>query len=256
MQVNYRSTFIASLWHNNPALVQLLGLCPLLAVSTTTINGLALGLATMATVILSNLLVSSTRRWLMWEVRIPIFVLLIAGTVTSIDLVMNAWWHELYLTLGIFIPLIITNCAILARAESFASRNGIPESLVDGIATGLGFALALTLLGSIRELVGQGTLMVDADLLFGPGAASWRFTLPESYDGLLVALLPPGAFIILGLLLAARNLIATETGDLKESNIAVSRVAESNLSGSSNAAEIINHSNHQLTSQRRETPLS
>ena len=211
MQTNLRTVWLAGLWHNNPALVQLLGLCPLLAISTTAINGLGLGLATMVTVVLSNVLVSTVRHRLIPEIRIPIFVLLIAGTVTCIDLIMNAWWHELYLTLGIFIPLIITNCAILARAESFASRNNVFTSLIDGLATGIGFALVLTVLGGIRELVGQGTLLSDAELLFGPLAASWQLNLPDSYRGLLVALLPPGAFIILGLLLATRNLIASKS---------------------------------------------
>lgn len=206
------------LWHENPALVQLLGLCPLLAISTTAINGLSLGIATMVTVILSNVLVSSVRHWLIQEIRIPVFVMLIAGSVTCIDLIMNAWWHELYLTLGIFIPLIITNCAILARAEAFASRNGIFKSLLDGIATGLGFALVLTLLGGIREILGQGTLLAEANLLFGPTGASWQITLAEDYSGLLVALLPPGAFIILGLILAARNLIATSQAAVNSRN--------------------------------------
>ena len=172
----------------------------------------------MATVILSNALVSTVRHRLIQEIRIPVFVLLIAGTVTCIDLIMNAWWHDLYLTLGIFIPLIITNCAILARAESFASRNTVFSSLIDGIATGLGFALALTVLGGVRELIGQGTLLSDAELLFGPVAATWQLSLPESYRGVLVALLPPGAFIILGLMLATRNLIAARSLTAANSN--------------------------------------
>ena len=218
MQTKYRTIWLEGLWHNNPALVQLLGLCPLLAISTTAVNGLGLGLATMATVILSNALVSTVRHRLIQEIRIPVFVLLIAGTVTCIDLIMNAWWHDLYLTLGIFIPLIITNCAILARAESFASRNTVFSSLIDGIATGLGFALALTVLGGVRELIGQGTLLSDAELLFGPVAATWQLSLPESYRGVLVALLPPGAFIILGLMLATRNLIAARSLTAANSN--------------------------------------
>lgn len=202
------SALTAGLWRDNPALVQLLGLCPLLAVSTSAINGLSLGIATLLTVVLSNVLTSALRHWLIAEVRIPIFVLLIAGCVTCIDLIMNAWWYDLYLTLGIFIPLIITNCAILARAESFASRNGVIASLADGIANGLGFALVLTLLGSIREILGQGTLLAGADLLFGTQAAHWQLTLSEHFTGLLVALLPPGAFILFGLMLAVRNLLA------------------------------------------------
>lgn len=213
MTTHRRSLWIDGLWTNNPALVQLLGLCPLLAVSTTAINGLSLGIATLATVVLSNFLVASIRHWLIQEIRIPVFVLLIAGTVTCIDMIMNAWWHELYLTLGIFIPLIITNCAILARAEAFASRNTVWASIADGVATGLGFALVLTLLGGIRELLGQGSLFSDAHLLFGAVANDWQLTIGTDGGGLLVALLPPGAFIILGLMLAAKNLlIATLAG--------------------------------------------
>jgi electron transport complex protein RnfE len=211
MTTRLKTLWLDGLWSNNPALVQLLGLCPLLAVSTTAINGLSLGIATMATVIVSNFLVASIRHWLIQEIRIPIFVLLIAGAVTCIDLVMNAWWHELYLTLGIFIPLIITNCAILARAEAFASRNSIGSSVVDGIATGLGFALVLTLLGGIRELLGQGTLLSDAHLLFGETAKDWQLSIAGESGGLLAALLPPGAFIILGLMLATRNLLIHDT---------------------------------------------
>lgn len=193
------------IWAGNPALVQLLGLCPLLAVSNTTINGLSLGIATLFTLVLSNFFVSATRHWLLHEIRIPVFVLLIAGIVTSIGMIMNAWTHALYLELGIFIPLIITNCAILARAETFASKNNIGRSVLDGMATGIGFALVLITLGAIRELVGAGSLLADAHLLFGPMATHWQFQLSENYRGLLIAILPPGAFIILGLLIALRN---------------------------------------------------
>lgn len=221
-----KSLWLDGLWTNNPALVQLLGLCPLLAVSTTAINGLSLGVATMATVILSNFLVAGIRHWLIQEIRIPIFVLLIAGAVTCIDLVMNAWWHELYLTLGIFIPLIITNCAILARAEAFASRNTVGSSVIDGIASGLGFALVLTLLGAVRELLGQGTLFSDAHLLFGAMATDWQLSINGDSGGLLAALLPPGAFIILGLMLATRNLLignsastTHHTAELKDDSV-------------------------------------
>lgn len=202
------------LWRKNPALVQLLGLCPLLAVSNSAINGFTLGLATMATLVLSNGCVSITRQWLIQEIRIPVFVLLIAGIVTMTGMLMNAWTHELYLTLGIFIPLIITNCAIMARAEIYASKNPLLPSLIDGLAMGSGFALALIALGSFRELIGTGTVMADAHLLFGEGARDWAFGLPENYRGLLVAILPPGAFIMLGLLLALKNCISTATETL------------------------------------------
>ncbi len=204
---NLQSIWIDGLWRNNPALVQLLGLCPLLAVSNSTINGLSLGLATMATLIISNVSVSATRHWLISEIRIPVFVLLIAGIVTSISLLMNAFTHQLYLSLGIFIPLIITNCTILARAEAYASRQRIIPAALDGLAMGLGFALVLTALGALRELIGTGHLLANADQLFGAMASDWRISLPDSYRGLLVAILPPGAFILLALLLAARNII-------------------------------------------------
>lgn len=195
------------IWSGNPALVQLLGLCPLLAVSNTAINGMSLGIATLFTLVLSNFFVSTTRHWLLHEIRIPVFVLLIAGIVSTIGMTMNAWAHELYLELGIFIPLIITNCAILARAETFASKNNIWPSVIDGIATGCGFALVLITLGAIRELIGTGTLLADSRLLFGPIATHWQFQLPADYRGLLIAILPPGAFIILGLLIALKNAI-------------------------------------------------
>lgn len=193
------------LWSGNAALVQLLGLCPLLAVSNTLINGLSLGLATIVTLVLANSCVSATRHWLLYEIRIPVFVLLIAGIVTSIGMAMNAWTHDLYLELGIFIPLIITNCAILARAESFASRNPVIISAIDGFSTGLGFALVLIALGGIRELIGTGTVFADAHLLFGPIADNWTLRIGESYRGLLIAILPPGAFILLGLMIALKN---------------------------------------------------
>ena len=162
------------LWSNNVALVQLLGLCPLLAVTGSFINGLGLGLATMMTLILSNTCVSLIRHWTRPEVRIPIFVLIIASIVTSIELAMNAWFHELYLVLGIFIPLIVTNCSIIARAEAFASRNTVLDSALDGFMMGLGFLLVLVTLGSLREIIGQGSLFANAHLMFGEAAAHIR----------------------------------------------------------------------------------
>ena len=204
-QISIPGIFSERLWSGNTVLVQLLGLCPLLAVSNTMVNGLSLGLATVMTLVLANISVSSTRHWLLYEIRIPVFVLLIAGIVTSIGMIMNAWVHELYLQLGIFIPLIITNCAILARAESFASRNPVVISAIDGFSTGCGFALVLITLGAIRELIGNGTVFADAHLLFGPIARHWTIQIGDSYPGLLIAILPPGAFILLGLLIALKN---------------------------------------------------
>ncbi len=193
------------LWTNNVALVQLLGLCPLLAVTATFINGLGLGIATLITLVLSNTFVSIIRHWTRPEVRIPIFVLIIASIVTTIELVMNAWFHELYLTLGIFIPLIVTNCSIIARAESFASRNSVLDSALDGFMMGMGFLLVLITLGAMREIIGLGTLFADAHLMFGPAAEAIQLTLDEDYPGFLLAVLPPGAFIGLGLLIALKN---------------------------------------------------
>ena len=196
-----------ALWTNNVGLVQLLGLCPLLAVSNTTINGLGLGLATTLTLVASNTTVSMIRNWVRPEIRIPVFVLVIATIVTIIELAMNAWLHELYLILGIFIPLIVTNCSIIGRAESFASRNGVRDSALDGLSMGLGFAAVLILLGLIRELIGSGTLLANAHLMFGDSARNWTITLSEDYPGVLFAILPPGAFIGLGLLVALKNVI-------------------------------------------------
>jgi electron transport complex protein RnfE len=195
------------LWNNNVALVQVLGLCPMLAVTGSFINGLGLGLATMLTLMLSNLSVSTIRHWVRPEVRIPIFVIIIASIVTTIELAMNAWFHELYLILGIFIPLIVTNCSIIARAEAFASRNGILDSLLDGAMMGFGFLLVLVTLGSLREIIGSGTLFNNAQLMFGESARGWLLTLGDDYPGFLLAILPPGAFIGLGLLIALKNLI-------------------------------------------------
>ena len=193
------------LWDNNPGLVQLLGLCPLLAVTGTAINGLGLGLATIFVLTLSNLAVSATRRWISPEVRIPVFVLIIATLVTIVDLVMQAWFSQLSRTLGIFIPLIVTNCAILGRAEAFASRRGLLPALSDGLAQGAGFALVLVVLGAGRELVGQGTLLADAHLLLGDWARVLELRLLPEQAGLLLAVLPPGAFIGLAFLIAWRN---------------------------------------------------
>lgn len=207
MNDGYTKIARTGLWDNNPALVQLLGLCPLLAVSNSLINGLGLGLATTVVLGASNLIVSLSRHWLRNEIRIPVFVLLIASLVTATELAMNAWFHELYLSLGIFIPLIVTNCAIIGRAEGFASKNPPLPSLVDGLAMGAGFAATLVVLGAARELIGQGTLFDGAQMLFGPAASSWKLSLFAQEHGFLLALRPPGAFIGLGLLIAGKNLI-------------------------------------------------
>jgi electron transport complex protein RnfE len=204
---NYRQLINNGLWTNNPAFVQLLGLCPLLAVSNTVINGLGLGLATTLTLIASNIMVSLIRHWVRPEIRIPVFVLIIASTVTIIELSMNAWFHELYKILGIFIPLIVTNCAIIARAEAFASKNTVSASFIDGLFMGLGFTAVLVTLGAMREAIGFGTLFQQAHLMFGEAARELTITLFDDYRGYLLAILPPGAFIGLGLLIAGKNIL-------------------------------------------------
>ena len=207
MNIEQQKIIKNGLWTNNVALVQLLGLCPLLAVTSSLVNGLGLGIATLITLVLSNSFVSVIRHWTRPEVRIPIFVLIIASIVTAIELAMNAWFHELFLVLGIFIPLIVTNCSIIARAEAFASRNTVLDSALDGFMMGLGFLLVLVLLGGLREIIGRGTLFADAHLMFGPAAESLELTLSADYPGFLLAVLPPGAFIGLGLLIAVKNSI-------------------------------------------------
>ena len=204
-----RQIFLAGLWQQNTGLVVLLGLCPLLAVSNTVVNAIGLGLATTLTLVFSNLAVSLARRALRPEIRIPAYVLIIASVVTVIQLLMQAWFHDLYRVLGIFIPLIVTNCAIIGRAEAFASKNKPLPSLVDGLATGLGFCLALVALGALREVVGRGTLMSQARLMFGDLGDSLQIVLIPNHPGFLLAMLPPGAFIGLGLLIAGRNWLNT-----------------------------------------------
>ncbi len=209
MQIDYQQVFSDGIWRQNTGLVVLLGLCPLLAVTNTVINGLGLGLATILTLVFTNLTVSLTRGLVRPEIRIPAYVLIIASVVTVIELLMQAWLYDLYRVLGIFIPLIVTNCAILGRAEAFASRNAPLPSVADGLATGLGFCLALVALGAFREVIGHGTLMSQAGLLFGDLGASLQLSIIPDYPGFLLAMLPPGAFISLGLLIAAKSWLDT-----------------------------------------------
>ena len=205
-----KTLFKDGMWANNPALVQLLGLCPLLAVTSTVTNALGLGLATLLVLVGSNVTVSIVRNWVPKDIRIPVFVMIIAGFVTIVQLMMNAYTFGLYQSLGIFIPLIVTNCAIIGRAEAFASKNTVPLSAFDGLMMGLGFMLVLVVLGAMRELIGQGTLFDGADLLLGPWAASLRIEVFSFDNQFLLAILPPGAFLGLGLLIAAKNVIDTQ----------------------------------------------
>ena len=198
---------VEGLWKNNPALVQLLGLCPLLAVTATVINGLGLGLATMLVLIGSNVTVSLVRNIVRNEIRIPVFVMVIAAFVTIVQLLMNAFTYELYLTLGIFIPLIVTNCAIIGRAEAYASKNAVLPAAVDGLMMGAGFTAVLMVLGGMREALGSGTLLAGADRLFGSIATNWTITLFDTEQPFLLAILPPGAFLGMGLLIAVKNII-------------------------------------------------
>lgn len=195
------------LWDKNPALVQLLGLCPLLAVTGSVVNALGLGLATMLVLTGSNIVVSLVRNRVTDVIRLPAFVMIIAAFTTCTELVMKAFTFELYQILGIFIPLIVTNCTILGRAEAFASKNPVLPSALDGFMMALGFGLVLVVLGAIREILGYGTLFADMDLLFGPTAASWEIDLLHIDTGLLIAVLPPGAFLVAGFLIAFKNII-------------------------------------------------
>lgn len=195
------------LWKNNPGLVQLLGLCPLLAISNTFINALGMGLATIAVLTASNFVIALSRPVVREEIRIPMFVLVIAGFVGIIQQVMQAWFYDLYAILGIFIPLIVTNCIIIGRAEAFASRQPLWASTLDGLSMGVGFTLILLMLGGLREIVGSGTLFADATLIFGAWAEGMTLSLSENARGILLFALPPGAFLGLGFLVAIKNAI-------------------------------------------------
>ncbi|WP_335917753.1 electron transport complex subunit E [Shewanella chilikensis] len=203
----YRDIAWQGLWKNNPGLVQMLGLCPLLAVTSTFTNALGLGLATAVVLIGSNTTVSLVRNFVPKEIRIPVFVIIIAALVTAVQLLVNAYAYGLYLSLGIFLPLIVTNCVIIGRAEAFASRNSPMDAAFDGLMMGIGFTLVLMVLGGGREILGQGTLFDGADLLLGPWAASLRIEVWQVDTPFLLAMLPPGAFLGMGLLIALKNAI-------------------------------------------------
>jgi electron transport complex protein RnfE len=195
------------LWSNNTGLVQLLGLCPLLAVSNSAVNALGLGVATVLVLTLTNTMIALLRGLVREEIRIPIYVLIIASVVTAVELAINAWLHELYRVVGLFIPLIVTNCAVMGRAEAFAARQPVGKSALDGFAIGLGFLVVLFLIGAMRELIGNGTLFARAGNLLGEWARPLETTVIANYRGFLLAILPPGAFGALALLIAAKNWI-------------------------------------------------
>jgi electron transport complex protein RnfE len=209
---NYRTIVKDGLWDNNGVLAMLLGLCPTMAMTTSATNGLGMGLATAVVMAASNLLVAMFRKYITQEVRIPVYILIVAAMVTVVDLVMNAWMHELYKVLGLFIPLIVSNCLPLARLEAFASKERVLPSLLDGIAMGIGFTIALTGIGAVREILGSGTLFADASLLLG---ASFKFLelrlLPESAST-LVMILPPGGFLVAGLAVVVKRIFDLRAG--------------------------------------------
>lgn len=208
-EYKYKEMAKNNIWVNNVVFAQMLALCPLLAVTSGATNGLGLGIITTLVMVLSSLLVSLIRPLLTPQVRVPIFILLIATLVTIADLAMNAWLHELHKVLGLFIPLIVTNCAILGRAESYASKNPWLPSMVDGFTTGIGFTLALVILGGFREVIGSGTLFANASLLLGDAFSSIEMTLLPDYRGMLLVILPSGGFIMLGVLLSGKRLLDT-----------------------------------------------
>ncbi|CUU23950.1 MULTISPECIES: electron transport complex subunit E [Duffyella] len=202
-----KNLLVGGLWKNNSALVQLLGLCPLLAVTSTATNALGLGLATTLVLVCTNSGISLTRRWVPSEIRIPIYVMIIASVVSCVQMLINAYAYGLYQSLGIFIPLIVTNCIVVGRAEAVASKTSVPLAALDGFAIGMGATCAMTVLGSLREIIGNGTLFNGADLLLGPWAKALRIEVVHFDSPMLLAMLPPGAFIGLGMMLAAKYLI-------------------------------------------------
>lgn len=206
-EFDYRRIIKDGLWDKNVVFSQKLALCPLLAVTTTATNGLGMGIATTFVMITAAVVISMLRQIISAEVRIPVFILLIASIVTLLDMFMNAYLHELHKVLGLFIALIVTNCVILARAEAFASKNPIRPAVMDGLMMGLGFTFGLVVLGSVREMLGTGTLFANASLLLGDSFAFLETTLIPEYKGMLLMILPTGGFVTLGFLLAAKQKI-------------------------------------------------
>lgn len=201
-----------ALWDNNVVFAQVLALCPALAVTGTATNGLGMGLATTAVMVVTGLLVSLLRNVITPQVRIPAFIIVIAMVVTLVDMALNAWLHELYKVLGIFIPLIVTNCAILGRAEAFASKESGSRAAYDGLMMGLGFTLALVLLGAVREIFGSGTLFANASILLGSAFKHLEMVIIPEYGGFLLLILPPGGFLVLGFLMAGKRMVERRLG--------------------------------------------
>jgi electron transport complex protein RnfE len=212
MAGQYKTIVKDGLWENNGVLAMLLGLCPAMAMTGTATNALGMGLATAAVMAASSMLVGMFRNQITQEVRIPVFILVIAAMTTLVDLFMNAWMHELYKVLGMFIPLIVSNCLPLARLEAFAGKNSTLPSLMDGLFMGIGFTIALTMIGAVREIVGSGTLFADASLLFGPAFKAMEMRLLPEDTGILMMILPPGGFLTLGLLVVGKRILDVRAG--------------------------------------------
>lgn len=212
MATTYGRIVRDGLWDNNGVIAMLLGLCPTMAMTATATNALGMGLATAVVMAASSLMVAAFRNYITREVRIPVYILVVAANVTFVDLVMNAWMHELYKVLGMFIPLIVSNCLPLARLEAFAAKEPVMPSLLDGIFMGLGFTFALTLIGGIREILGSGTLFADASLLFGPAFHFMELRLMPADTGVLMMILPPGGFLVVGLVIVGKRLLDVRAG--------------------------------------------
>ena len=212
MAASYGRIIKDGLWENNGVLCMLLGMCPTMAMTGTATNGLGMGLATAVVMAASNLMVATFRNYVTHEVRIPVYILIVAANVTFVDLVMNAWMHELYKVLGLFIPLIVSNCLPLARLEAFAAKEPVLPSFVDGLFMGLGFTLSLTAIGAVREMIGQGTLFADAALLLGPSFHFLETRIMNADMGILVLILPPGGFLVAGLMVVAKRVIDLASG--------------------------------------------
>ncbi|BCB28773.1 electron transport complex subunit RnfE [Sulfurimicrobium lacus] len=212
MATQYRTIVRDGLWDNNGVLSMLLGMCPTMAMTTSATNGLGMGVATAVVMAASSLLVATFRNRITQEVRIPVYILIVAAMVTLVDLCMNAWMHELYKVLGLFIPLIVSNCLPLARLEAFAAKEPVLPSFLDGLFMGIGFTFALTVIGAVREIFGSGTLFADASLLLGPAFKFMEMHLMSSDMGVLMMILPPGGFLVTGLLVVAKRILDVRAG--------------------------------------------
>ena len=209
---DYKTIAKDGLWDNNGVFSMLLGMCPAMAMTTSATNGFGMGLATAAVMAASSFLVAVFRSRITQEVRIPVFILIVAAMVTVVDLAMNAWMHELYKVLGLFIPLIVSNCLPLARLEAFAAKQPALPSFLDGLFMGLGFTIALTAIGAVREIIGNGTLFADASLLFGPSFKAIELRLLPADTGVLMMILPPGGFLVTGLLVVVKRMADLRAG--------------------------------------------